>query len=256
MKLKFPKISAGWIWAMALFLLGWIIYTGIAGFYFTAYILWGCAALVVCYQLLRLLGKKFPKAAGVLRRTLTACIVLGLSIATLTGTFVYQGSLGSTQQRCSYIVVLGAGVNGTNPSMILRDRIDAAYAYLTENPNVICIASGGQGPNEDISEAQCIFDRLTALGIDPHRSWLEDKYTSTSENLKLTLDLMEEKIGTRPEQLGILSSEFHLFRAGLFAKDQGITAVGIPAQTSWVSLRINYFLREIVGVWHYIVFGG
>ena len=47
----------------------------------------------------------------------------------------------------------------------------------------------------------------------------------------------------------------HLYRAGLFAEEQGLTAVGIPARTSWVTLRINYFLREIAAVWYYTLFG-
>lgn len=255
MKLKLRNISPGWWFALALFVLGFFVYTGIAGFYFSAYILWGCGALVLCYQLLGLLKKKHPKSAGFLKRTLTACLVLGLSVATLTGTFVWQGSLGETRQICRYMVVLGAGVNGSTPSMILSERIDAAYDYLTEHPYVTCIVSGGQGPNEDISEAQCMYDHLTQRGIDPQRIWMEDKSTSTSENIRFSLDLIEEKTGSRPASLGILSSEFHLFRAGLLAEDQGIISIGIPAQTRWVALRINYFLREILGVWHYIILG-
>jgi len=85
---------------------------------------------------------------------------------------------------------------------------------------------------------------------------MEDRSTSTWENFRFTLDLIEEKTGTRPEKLGVISSEFHLFRAGLFAKDCGIEAVGIPASTRWLSLKINYFLREAAGVWHYLILGG
>lgn len=256
MKKRFPKIPLGWTMALIMLVLGFIVYFGIPGFYFTAYILWGCGALIVCYQLLTLLGKKKPKAAKILRRILTTCLILGLTAAFITGCFVFEGAFGDPEGECDYIVVLGAGVNGTTPSLILSNRIDAAYTYLTEHPDVICVASGGQGSNEDISEAQCIFDRLTARGIDPARIWLEDKSTSTRENLHFSLDLMEGKTGSRPVRLGILSNEFHLFRAGLFAKAQGVTAVGIPAETSWFSLRVNYFLREIVGVWYYLIFGG
>ena len=69
-------------------------------------------------------------------------------------------------------------------------------------------------------------------------------------------DLIEEKTGSRPEKLGVLSSEYHLFRASLFAADCGVEAVGIPATTSWFSIRVNYFLREVAGVWHYLILGG
>jgi len=53
----------------------------------------------------------------------------------------------------------------------------------------------------------------------------------------------------------VVSSEFHLFRAGLMAEKMGLTIVGIPAKTSWVSLRINYFLREIAAVWRLKLLG-
>ena len=101
-----------------------------------------------------------------------------------------------------------------------------------------------------------MFEGLTARGIDPSRLWLEDKATSTWENLHFTLDLIEEKTGNRPLSIGLVSSEYHLFRAGLFAKECGVEAIGIPAATSWFSIKLNYFMREAAGVWHYLILGG
>ena len=101
-----------------------------------------------------------------------------------------------------------------------------------------------------------MFHELTLRGIEPERLWLESRSTSTWENLKFSLDIIEEKTGTRPGSIGLISSEYHLFRAGLFAKDCGVETVGIPAATSWESIRLNYFLREVAGVWHYILLGG
>ena len=101
-----------------------------------------------------------------------------------------------------------------------------------------------------------MYEHLVNLGIDPSRVWVEDQATSTWENLNFSLDLIEEKTGTRPETIGLVSSEYHLYRAGLFARDCGVTAVGIPAKTSWLTVRINYFMREVGGIWHYLVLGG
>jgi uncharacterized SAM-binding protein YcdF (DUF218 family) len=136
----------------------------------------------------------------------------------------------------------------------LRERINGAYAYLEEHPDAICIVSGGQGNNEDISEAACMFRELTAMGIEGERIWMEDKSTSTRENLRFSLALIESRTGERPKTIGLVSSEYHLFRAGLFAADENVKALGIPAETTWISLRINYFLREIAGVWAYLTF--
>lgn len=191
-----------------------------------------------------------------LRTVLLSVVLWGLAAAICTGAFIVQSSFGQSETSCKYIVVLGAKVNGTHPSLTLSERIQAAYDYLQANPNTICIASGGQGPDEGISEGQCIYNKLTEMGIASERIWIENKSTSTMENLDFSLDLIEEKTGARPDSVGLVSSEYHLFRAGLMAADCGITAVGIPAQTGWLSLRINYYMREVAGVWFYMIFGG
>lgn len=252
---KLPKISVGWLWAVMLFLLGCMV-RRFPGYSFSALVLWGICAVVVCYRILKLLGKKFPKTAKVLHRILTIGLCIGIASAMITGIFVFRGCFGDPKKDCDYVIVLGAGVNGTVPSLSLRERINGAYSYLTAHPDTVCIVSGGQGNNEHISEAQCMFNELTRMGIDESRIWMEDKSTSTKENLRFSLTLIESRTGQRPAEIGLVSSEYHLFRAGLFAADEGVKAVGIPAQTSWVSLRINYFLREIVAVWAYLLFGG
>jgi uncharacterized SAM-binding protein YcdF (DUF218 family) len=101
-----------------------------------------------------------------------------------------------------------------------------------------------------------MYRELVELGIDPNRIWIEDEATSTWENMHYSLDLIEERTGIRPTKLGVLSSEYHLFRASLFAKACNVESVGIPAATSRLSQRINHFMREIAGVWHYILLGG
>ena len=97
---------------------------------------------------------------------------------------------------------------------------------------------------------------LIEKGIEADRILLEDKATSTKENIRFSLDLIEDLTGVRPQKAGIVSSEYHLYRAGQIAKDLNLESVGIPATTRIISLRINYFLREIAGVWYNIIFGG
>jgi uncharacterized SAM-binding protein YcdF (DUF218 family) len=180
---------------------------------------------------------------------------IGVIAAVITGVIIVR-TWNMPAVACDYVVVLGAGVNGTVPSMSLRDRLNAAYDYLMAYPNAVCVVSGGQGDGEDITEALCMFNDLTARGIDPERVWMEEQATNTLENIRFSLDLIEEQTGTRPNEIGLVSSEYHLYRAGLFARDCGVTAVGIPAKTSWLTIRINYFMREVGGIWHYLVLGG
>lgn len=245
-----------WLVPVFFILLAIFFYTGIPGFSFSGLICLGIAGILIAYFLIEWLAKHHLMAAKILRTVLSVILILATLMVGIVEVLILQAAKGDVNGPCEYIVVLGAGVRGTTPSLILSDRINRACAYLKENPDVICIVSGGQGPNEDISEAQCMFDHLTAGGIAAERIWMEDRSTSTWENFRFTLDLIEEKTGTRPEKLGVISSEFHLFRAGLFAKDCGIEAVGIPASTRWLSLKINYFLREAAGVWHYLILGG
>ena len=195
--------------------------------------------------------------AGKVLRTILSCLLcFGILIFLGTEIIILNASKGSPETDCSYIVVLGAKVNGTAPSVSLNDRIRAAEHYLRDHPDAIAILSGGQGPDEGIPEAECMFNELTKRGIAPERLWLESNSTSTWENLNFSLDIIEEKTGIRSDSIGLLSSEYHLYRAGLFAKDCGVEAIGIPATTSWPSIRLNYFLREVAGVWHYILLGG
>lgn len=245
--IKFPP----WLPAIICVALGLFICVFVSSYRFTGYLCIGIGAVIFCYRLLALLARRAPQPARILHRVLTVCLCLGILAAAITGGIVYQGSLGGTDTDCQYIIVLGAGVNGTVPSLTLRERINAAYEYLSAHPDTICVVSGGQGPNEDISEAACMYRELTEMGIDENRIWMECESTSTIENLEFTLALIEKQTGIRPDHLGIVSSEYHLYRAGLMAADRGLTSTGIPATTSWLSLRINYFLREIVAVWYY-----
>lgn len=244
-----------WLVPVLFILLAIFFYTQ-PGYSFSGLICLGIAGIIIAYYLISLLGKQFFMAAKILRTVLTFLLIAGILIVGVTEILIIQAAQGDPDTQSEYIVVLGAGLRGSEPSKILVDRINTAYTYLTEHPDVICIVSGGQGADEDISEAQCMFDHLTAMGIDESRIWMEDKSTSTWENFQFTLNLIQEKTGTRPERLGVISSEFHLFRASLFAEECGVTPIGIPAPTSYLSLKLNYFLREAAGVWHYMILGG
>jgi len=237
--------------ALGLFLINYIHGHGFLGF-----ISFCIAIIITVYLLIGLLKPNHRMTAKVLRTIFTSLLCIGIALCAVTEAIIIRASFGDPDKTCQYMVVLGAKVNDTSPSISLSDRIDAAYAYMTNHPDVIAILSGGQGEDEGISEAECMFRELTARGIDKDRLWLEDKATSTWENLKFSLDLIAYKTGTQPETIGLLSSEYHLFRASLFAKDCGVEAVGIPATTSWLTLRLNYFTREVAGVWHYFLLGG
>lgn len=244
-----------WILFAALCLMGSLVLL-LPGYRFSAWVTFAAAAVVLCYRLLNLLSRRYPKCSLWLRRAMTLCLCLGLLAAAATGFFILRAGGGQTEEDCDYLIVLGAGVNGTVPSLSLRERLDATCDYLQAHPDTVCIVSGGQGPGEDITEAQCMADWLIGKGISPERIIREDKATTTHENLRYSMALATQHRQGDVGRVGIVSSEYHLFRASLMAKDQGIDPILIPAKTSWVSLRLNYYMREIAATWFYLIFGG
>lgn len=242
-----------WSLPMAFFCVLGLFFFSLTGYNFSGLICFAIAGCIFLYWLFWRFPAPFTRWA---RRIFTALLAIGLLLAGITGIFIGRAAAGSKEDDCDYLIVLGAAVHGTVPSLSLRERLDAAYDYLAAHPDTVCVVSGGQGDGELISEAACMSDFLVKKGICPERILLEDKATSTQENLRFSLDVIEEATGTRPAKVGIISSEYHLYRASLMAQSQGLEPVLVPATTTWVSLRVNYFMREIAGVWYYIIFGG
>lgn len=241
-----------WIIAGVLMALGLLVPT-----YFYVRVLPVSVALIIaCYCLLYRFAKKHPKAGRVLRTVWTTGIIVGLLIFAITGSCILQKGSQVPTEDLPYIVVLGAQVRDSGPSASLQERIDAAYEYLSAHPNTVAIVSGGQGSDEPISEAQCMYECLVAQGIPPERVIKEEQATSTWGNLTYSLAIIEAETGSRPQRVGVVSSEYHLFRTGLQAKEFELEIVGIPAKTGSFDRWLHYFVREIAGVWHYLLLGG
>lgn len=144
-----------------------------------------------------------------------------------------------------YIIVLGAGINGTQPSNPFRVRIERAGEYLLENENTKVIASGGQGEYEKISEAECAKRTLiTQFGIDESRILLEEKSTDTEENLRFSLEIINDP----KAKVGIVTNSFHEHRALAIAEKEGFeNAQPVPA-TTLLPVGIHYVVREFFGM--------
>ena len=228
----------------------------IPGYSFSALVCICLIAIILFYTFMPLVGLRFPELAKISTRIFTAILILGLLVVGITEAIIIKASFGDPLEPVDYVVVLGAKVNRDGPSVSLMDRICAAYEYAESHPDTILILSGGQGTDEPITEADCMYQELIALGVDPMQLRLEVNATSTWENLNFSLEYIEHETGTRPAKIGVISSEYHLFRASLFAKACDVEFVGIPARTSRWGQRINHFMREVAGIWHYLLLGG
>lgn len=243
-----------WIAIVLLAIMAGVFKYAMVGYSFSALVCVCLAGVLLFYRITNMLRRN--RGVRILQGIVTFIIIAGIIVVGTTEALIINASFGNPKASFDYLVVLGAGVHGSTPSLSLRNRIDTAYDYLTGHPDVVAVLTGGMGEGESITEADCMFDALTARGIDPERLILEENATSTWENLHYSMDLLEQRTGSRPEKIGVLSSEYHLFRASLFAKECGVGFVGIPAKTTKISLRINYFMREAAGVWHYLLLGG
>lgn len=169
---------------------------------------------------------------------------IGFSVfAYVEGKIIFSGNE-VTPASADYIIVLGAQVRGDVPSHSLALRIEGAAKYLMENPETIAIASGGKGDGENLSEAQAIKNGLVAVGIEEERVILEDKSTSTVENIKFS----KEKIMNDEAEIVIVTNKFHVMRACLIAKHMGLEHVsGLPVKSNPL-IALNCYVREFFAV--------
>ena len=108
-----------------------------------------------------------------------------------------------------------------------------------------CVLSGGQGSNENISEAEAMCIWLADNGIDTERLYLEDRSTSTKENLAFSQEVIETN-DLKPDVV-IITSGFHVYRAGLIADTLDMNHKGYGSLTAWW-LMPTFAVREMYGI--------
>lgn len=187
------------------------------------------------------LWEKIPQAvkwiAGIV------CGIFLISFVVIEGLIISQMKA-QGEPKLDYIIVLGAQVHADKPSVVLKYRLDEAILYLNENPETICIVSGGQGKNEPYSEAYGMEKYLTENGIDKERILLEDKSKTTEENLSNSRKYIPEDA-----TVGIITNDFHMFRALQIAEKQGLSNVcGIAVDSTRFYLPNNMFREYLAEI--------
>lgn len=169
--------------------------------------------------------------------------------------FVYSfGFTDTVTYKEDAVIVLGAGLRGEKLSLILRNRLDAAVEYYNENPEVVIVVSGGQGPDEDIPEAEAMERYLYEQGIPLNKIIKEDKSTSTEENFKFSKELLENRFD-EDYTVGFITDDFHIYRAGKTAERVGFEGITHTHSSGAVSTFLPNGFREFCAVMHMWVFG-
>ena len=231
--------------AAVLILAGLVLNFVFTGQQFLAYTLYFAA--LVCL-LFGIIGKTA-------KRVICILLALGLVYFIAVEAFIVGSASGDSDADYDYIIVLGAAVRGDTPSRALVERMEAARAYLLSHPDAVAIVSGGQGDGENLSEAEAMYKWLTAKGIDGSRLIIEDRATSTYENLKYSFEIINSRGHEADASVAVVTSEYHIYRAKLLASSLGAEVGGIPAKTSAPAVKLNYFIREAFGVTYQWIFG-
>ncbi len=194
------------------------------------------------------LNKRWAKMARRLKKCFLAALVLFFfSFACIQGVIVahsysepYDGDL---------LIVLGAGLYGSQPSASLISRLQMARDYLECHPQAVAILSGGQGPGEDISEAEAMRRYLVQSGIANDRLLLESRSTNTRENLLYSRELLTNEEHTTQVSLAIVTNDFHQYRAQALARQLNLQTFALAAPTPDVpGLEMNCYIREYFAV--------
>lgn len=156
-----------------------------------------------------------------------------------------------------YIIVLGSGLVEGEVPPLLGSRINKAMQFYYKQkdkgrhapPKIIF--SGGQGADEPRSEAAAMREYALMHGIPEEDILLEDAAVNTQQNMVLSKKIMEEHSGGKAYRCVYVTSNYHLLRAGVFARRAGLRADGIGARTALYYLP-TALLREYIGfVWMY-----
>lgn len=200
-----------------------------------------CIARFILWTVLDRTGKSLPWGLVIPGRILIAAALVFFFV--VEG-MIFAGSRMTPIPGQDYIIVLGARVDDSGrPSPVLRNRIVAAADYMKANPQTIAVLTGGKGSDEKVSEAQCIYNELTAMGIDSQLLIMEERASDTEENLRFS----HEIIGDDDANVSVVTNDFHVFRARCIARKQEWNVNAVPVPTSIVSFP-HYMMREFIGV--------
>ena len=242
-------MKKGKLWLIAVIILALaaaVFAFAMTGHRFFAALLLGIALVIVYFHYVK--SRRWRAVAA-------AVLILGAAVFGVIEAPIVSDARTDAPDGTEYLIVLGAGLNGDVPSLSLTNRLTAALEWLEEHPDCTAIVTGGQGPGENMTEAEAMGIWLEARGIAPERIIREPEATSTWENLDNSFELIRARGGEPDGNCAIVTSEYHLCRAKLMARDMGVSAYGVAGRTNMPTLMVNYFIREAFALTYYRVFG-
>lgn len=217
-------------------------------------------ALLYALTLAVLARAVFYQSAGRFFATLPGHIALGVlgalgAAALCVLAFVLWNAYGyapTGQEKA--MVVLGAGLRGDKPSRLLRERLDTAYAYYCEHPELMIVTTGGQGRDELRPEGAAMRDYLIEKGVPAQNIISEEKSTSTEENFAFSRELMQKAGLGAEEPILLVTNDFHCYRGKQYAAMAGFTKVTAIAAPTPFTAVLPCYLREVAALVYFWLF--
>ncbi|MDM5190471.1 YdcF family protein [Bacillus sp. DX4.1] len=167
----------------------------------------------------------------------------------LTAYFLYQ--FNRPRRNQDFIIVLGSGLINDKVPPLLASRINKAIDFywkqaVVASPPTI-IFSGGQGPDENLPEAEAMQMYAVEKGIPIEHTIQENRSVNTYQNMLFSKQIMDS---LKDKYRSIFTTNnFHLFRAGLYAKQAGLNSQGIASKTAfyyWPNAMIREYIAIVV----------
>ncbi|MDQ7992287.1 MAG: YdcF family protein [Propionicimonas sp.] len=172
---------------------------------------------------------------------------LGLVSTVLAGYGMVDNATGDEQA----VVVLGAAVHGAEPSPTLMRRLDVAVDYHEENPAALIVVTGGQGPQEDLPEAEAALAYLVDAGVPDEAIVVEDRSTSTAENFAFAKTLLDERL--KPGyRIVFVTNDYHVWRASRAAAAAGLDARHLHSSTRLDVIPSSYLREGAAALWSWV----
>ena len=214
----------------------------------------GCLAVILCI----LLYDKYNNIKPVRIATKAVLILAGAFAVycAVISSFMLSGMMNTPQKAFQAgtdgvrepetVIVLGCKTLNGAPSVMLKARLDTAADYLKENPQAVCIVSGGQGGDEIEPEAQTMERYLISQGINIERIYKECNSSNTKENILYSAQIINEQ--NLPKNVIVVSESYHVYRGTRNAETQGLNAAALSAPTNTPWALPSYWLREIFAI--------
>ncbi|WP_222124738.1 YdcF family protein [Bacillus pumilus] len=151
-------------------------------------------------------------------------------------------------ERPDFIVVLGSGLINDKVPPLLASRIDKAIEIRNKyenNESIKIIFSGGQGEDESLPEGKAMANYAKQKGLNDNVIIEETRSKTTEENILYSKDIMSRL--SKNYKAVLVSSNFHILRASLIAKEMGLKIYGYGSKTK-LYFWINAFIREYVAI--------